>query len=580
MNTYEEKASFSAEAGFLGGLNAPDLVLIDAIEDPTGLLQGFVAPITRSDLQNIHLLGLLTDWRNQNQFAYPSRFEATVDSTRKWLESLLAGRGRILFKLLDSSTQVMGHIGLAWNDAEERLELDSVQRGKPGAPGFMALAVKWVEAYAEKEFNSPNLHLRVLASNSHAVSFYERLGYKVESSNEVLISDATKQNLELKDTFLSMEKSLESGHSHKQLILTAGPSIGYRERSYTADAVKNGWNQSHSDYLRRLQEGFASFVGSKHALATSSCSGALHLAFAALGLGPGDEVIVPAVTWVATASAVAYTGATPIFADVDPSTWTLDPEAVKAKLSSKTKAIVAVHLYGFLADVSKLRQLADQNGLFLVEDAAPAIGATLSGRMAGTYGHIGCFSFQGAKLLVAGEGGVLVTDSPDLFAKVVKLQEHGRRPGTFWIDELGYKYKMSNLTAALALGQLERALPQIEKKRLISAWYRQALEGVEGIGFQEELENSESIHWMTSIVLTGERVGRREELTEHLKSLGIDTRPVFPNISQFSFWEFGGGEFPNSDAIADNGINLPSGVALTKADINYVATCIRNFFHA
>jgi perosamine synthetase len=577
----QEKSNFSAEALFLGRLTSPECNLLDAILDSDGALQGFISPIIGADAANTHLVDLMTQWRNQNQFAYAARFEATTESTQKWLISLLAGGNRILFKLLTPSMQLMGHIGLAWNEAQARLELDSVQRGESGMPGFMGLVVKWVEAYAQKEFNSSLLHLRVLQSNTHAVAFYERLGYVAKSSETVTISDSRNPSDKSEDAFLTMVKDLEAGRAPKREILTAGPSIGYRERAYTADAVKNGWNQNHSDYLRKLQESFAAFVGSRHAMATSSCTGALHLALAALELGPGDEVIVPAITWVATASAVAYTGATPVFADVDSETWTLDPAAVRSKISQKTKAIVAVHLYGFLADVSELRSLADERGLYLVEDAAPAIGATLNERMAGTFGHIGCYSFQGAKLLVSGEGGMLVTDSSELFAKAVKFQEHGRKPGTFWIEELGYKYKMSNLTAALALGQLERALPQIEKKRVISNWYREALKGVAGIDFQHELKNSESIHWMTSIVLSDEKAGRREELTNHLKTLGIDTRPVFPNISKFTFWERGGGgSFPVSDAIADSGINLPSGVGLTKADVQYVADSIRSFFNA
>jgi perosamine synthetase len=576
----QEKSNFSAEAMFLGNLSVPDGNLSDAILNSSGELQGFISPITAADLNDVHLIRLLTEWRNQNQFAYASRFEATVDSTRKWLASLLSGGNRILFKLLDPSMRLMGHIGLAWNEPESRLELDSVQRGEPGMSGFMGMVVSWVEAYSQKEFNTSHLHLRVLQSNNHAVAFYERLNYLVKSSDATTITDSRNPGETFEDVFLTMIKNLEAGRDPKREILTAGPSIGYRERSYTADAVKNGWNRNHSDYLRKLQDSFAGFVGSKHALATSSCTGALHLALAALGLGPGDEVIVPAITWVATASAVAYTGATPIFADVDSKTWTLDPVAVRSKLSPKTKAIVAVHLYGFLADVSALRALADERGLFLVEDAAPAIGATLRSRKAGTFGHFGCYSFQGAKLLVSGEGGMLVTDSPELFAKAVRFQEHGRKPGTFWIEELGYKYKMSNLTAALALGQLERALPQIEKKRLISDWYREALSSLPGIDFQHELDNSESIHWMTSIVLSGEKAGTRQNLTDHLESLGVDTRPVFPNISKFTFWDRGGEEFPVSDAIADNGINLPSGVGLTRADVEYVAKSIRSFFNA
>lgn len=581
MDQILEREAFKSEALFLGGINFPSESLLESLSAKSGEVIGFIAPITQSDLHNESLLDAFCLWRNENQFAYPTRFQATSDSTRNWMSGVLSGGQRILFKLMNRSYELVGHIGLAWNAGQDRLELDSVQRGMPGSPGLMSSAVRWIENYAQKEFNSHDLHLRVLGSNQHAVDFYIGLGYSVESSEPVVISDSSNDHaVDLQDEFLSMFRELEFSSPVKAEILTAGPSIGYRERLYAADAVQRGWNQNHSDYLKRLQDAFASFVGSKHALATSSCTGALHLAFVSLGIGPGDEVIVPAVTWVATASAVAYTGATPVFVDVDPITWTLDPAKVESSITSATKAIVAVHLYGFLSDVSQLRQLADAHGIYLVEDAAPAIGATLDGRKAGTFGHFGCYSFQGAKLLVSGEGGMLVTDSPELFARAVKFQEHGRKPGTFWIEELGYKYKMSNLTASLALGQLERALPQIFKKRKISDWYRNALHGVEGLHFQEEMANSSSIHWMTSIKLSGKHSGKREELTAHLKSLGIDTRPVFPNISKFTFW---GGEpqaFPAADAIADDGINLPSGVGLTRNDVEFVAKSIRAYLDA
>lgn len=581
MDHVAERDAFKSESLFIGGIDFPSESLLESLHLSSGEVLGFIAPLTKSDLSSMGLLNAFCIWRNENQFAYPTRFEATLDSTRKWMSEVLSAGHRILFKITNRSNELVGHIGLAWNATQERLELDSVQRGIPGSPGLMGSAVKWIENYVQKEFNSPDLHLRVLVTNQHAVDFYVGLGYSIESSEPVSISDfRNDQAADIQDEFLSMHKDLESSSAVRAEILTAGPTIGFRERLYVADAVQHGWNQNHSDYLRRLQDSFASFVGSKHALATSSCTGALHLAFASIGIGPGDEVIVPAVTWVASASAVAYTGATPVFVDVDPGTWTLDPAKVESSITAATKAIVAVHLYGFLADVSRLRQLADAHGIYLVEDAAPAIGATLDGRRAGTFGHFGCFSFQGAKLLVSGEGGMLVTDSPELFARAVKFQEHGRKPGTFWIEELGYKYKMSNLTASMALGQLERALPQIFKKRKISDWYRTALHGVDDLHFQEEMANSSSIHWMTSIKLSGSHLGKREELASHLKTLGIDTRPVFPNISKFTFW---GGEpqaFPAADAVADNGINLPSGVGLTRNDVEFVANSIRAYLDA
>lgn len=566
--------AFEAESQLFGGITDPTVLLLEPLATGSSEVVGFIAPLTRADLGNAGLIQSFTDWRNANQFAYPSRFEATYDSTHRWLENLLGGQRRVMFKLLSPALDFVGHIGLAINADAHRVELDSVQRGKNGLPGLMTLAVRWVEGYARKEFGLEELSLRVLASNSHACSFYQKLGYSTTSREEVSIGGTNST-----DVFLTMVRNIEAGVEVQSPILTAGPSIGYREKIYTAHAVAEGWNHHHSDYLKQLQDSFAAYVGSAHALATSSCTGALHLALAALGVGPGDEVLVPAITWVATASAVAYTGATPIFVDVDMATWTMDPLLAAEKITVKTKAIVAVHLYGFLADVSGLRELADRHSMYLVEDAAPAIGAKLKGRPAGTYGHFGCYSFQGAKLLVSGEGGMLVSDSPELFARAVKLQEHGRKPGTFWIEELGFKYKMSNLTAALALGQLERADIQIEKKRKIARWYREQLAFHPDVTFQEELADSNGIHWMTSISLQGAFSDRVEELAAFLKAHGIDTRPVFPNISRFDFWGVASESFPSADIIASTSLNLPSGVGLSRNDVIFVCATIRAFLN-
>jgi hypothetical protein len=239
-------------------------------------------------------------------------------------------------------------------------------------------------------------------------------------------------------------------------ILTAGPSISPLEMSYVSDAVENGWNLHHSDYLGRFENEFAEFIGSSYALATSSCTGALHLALLAMGIGNGDEVLVPDITWVATASAVMYVGAKPIFIDIDPDTWTIDLKNAEEKITDKTKAIIPVHLYGYGVNMRAVMELATKYSLRVIEDAAPAIGTRINGKMAGSFGDFGCFSFQGAKLLVTGEGGMLVTNSKDLYDRARKIQDHGRRPGTFWIEELGYKYKMNNITAALGLGQIQR----------------------------------------------------------------------------------------------------------------------------
>ena len=266
-----------------------------------------------------------------------------------------------------------------------------------------------------------------------------------------------------------------------EMILTAGPSISAREASYALDAARNGWNRQMDDYIKRFEASFAEYVGTKYAMSTSSCTGALHLALAALEIGPGDEVIVPDLTWVATANAVLYVGATPIFADIESDSWCLDPASFEAAITKRTKAVIPVHLYGHPARMDKIMEIARRHKLYVVEDAAPAIGAEFQGQKTGTFGDFAAFSFQGAKLVVTGEGGMLVTNNDELYAEGSVIWDQGRQPGTFWINQRGLKYKMSNIQAAFGLGQLERVDELIEAKRRNFIWYQEGLKDVPGI---------------------------------------------------------------------------------------------------
>jgi perosamine synthetase len=311
-------------------------------------------------------------------------------------------------------------------------------------------------------------------------------------------------------------------------------------------------------------------------MATSSCTGALHLSLLALGIGEGDEVLVPDITWVATASAIRYVGAKPIFVDIDKLSWSIDISEVKKLITPSTKAIIPVHLYGYGAPMPEIMNIAADHNLFVVEDAAPAIGTRIGSQFAGTFGDFGCYSFQGAKLLVTGEGGMLVTNNSDLFAKAKKIQDHGRKPGTFWIEELGHKYKMNNITAALGLGQIQRAENQILRKRRINEWYREALSELPGVSFQLEAPNTQSICWMSSFTIDPNRGVSRDQLISELKKRGIDSRPVFPSISQYEIWGYDAEVPRNSKYIGDNGINLPSGVLLNQNSIEKVILSIKD----
>ena len=543
-----------------------------------------LVPFTPLDLtQESHLLSL-KQWREANQFAYPTRFPVTLEGTLKWLEEgVIDNESRVLFWITDSNLKRLGHIGLVYLPESSCFEVDNVLRGEPGHPGLMTEAMKYLENLVEAELSLETISLRVLESNAHAVEFYEKLNYKVLVKTPLVeVRDGDMLSLTpgspAVDTFLTMSKSLLESRTVPNEILTAGPSISTREISYVTDAVSSGWNSRHSDYITRFENSFAEYVGAKYAMATSSCTGALHLSLMALGIGPGDEVIVPDVTWVATASAVMYTGAKPVFADVNTNDWTINLDSIRSLINNRTKAILPVHLYGYGAAMNQIMQIAHEYNLHVIEDAAPAIGTEINGKRAGTFGDFGCFSFQGAKLLVTGEGGMLVTDNEELFKRAKKDQDHGRKPGTFWIDELGHKYKMNNITAALGLAQIERAENQIYRKRRINSWYTENLSDIGSIAFQSETLGTSSICWMTSFTLNLDSPISRDELIYSLKQDGIDSRPVFPAISQYPIWQYEPEIKPNAMKIGSTGINLPSGVMLGKSAIERVCVSIRKAF--
>lgn len=541
----------------------------------------YLVPMTTLDLTTDSNVELIKTWREANQFAYPTRFNVTLVGTRRWLENAVYGNDlRMLFWITDSNFAKFGHIGVLMSEDGTSIEVDNVLRGESGNPGLVSSAVRVLENLVQEEFSLEEINLRVLESNHRAVDFYLKLGYKVVDVTPLIeskIGDSTNliPGTPGIDNFLTMSKSLLDSVNTPTEILTAGPSISTREISYVNSAVSKGWNRNHSDFIAKFENTFAEFVGAKYALATSSCSGALHLALLALDIGPGDEVIVPDITWVATASAVMYTGAKPVFADINTSDWTLNLESLKSLINTRTKAIMPVHLYGYGAAMKQIMAIAKEHNLYVIEDAAPAIGTEIEGKLAGTFGEFGCYSFQGAKLLVTGEGGMLVTDNEYLYNRAKKDQDHGRKPGTFWIDEIGHKYKMNNITAALGLAQIERAHNQIYRKRRINRWYLENLSDVKSIDFQQEARGTQSICWMTSFTLSKKARISRDDLMDFLKKDGIDSRPVFPAISQYPIWKYQPEIQENSKIIGASGINLPSGVQLPKSAIDKVCGAIR-----
>lgn len=365
-------------------------------------------------------------------------------------------------------------------------------------------------------------------------------------------------------------------------ILLSRPSITELEVSYAEDAARNGWGEHCYDYIRRFEAAFAAHVGVRHAIATSSCTGALHMGLAALGIGPGDEVILADTNWVATVAPVMHLGAQPVLVDILEDTWCLDPEAVRAAITPRTRAIIAVHLYGNVCDMDALLAIAAEHGIPLIEDAAEAIGSRHLGRRAGSMGLFGGFSFHGSKTMTTGEGGMFVTDDPALYEKVLTLSNHGRARGQarqFWPEELGFKYKMSNVQAALGCAQLERIEDLIVRKRAIFHAYQQALAGEPALRMNPELPGTVIGAWMPTVVLSPEAPLAADALLQRFVESNIDARPFFAPLSTLP-WMQGGSSGRHAVGIAGRAVNLPSYHDMGSADIARVAGVITEALHA
>lgn len=354
-------------------------------------------------------------------------------------------------------------------------------------------------------------------------------------------------------------------------ISFAGPSITEKEEAYVLDAVRNGWYDNHDGYIKKLEATYAEYIGVRYAVASHCCTQSLHLAAAALGLKEGDEVIVTDFSWIATAYAVTYTGAECVFADVEPETWTIDPECIRKAITPKTKAIMLVHSFGQPAEMDEIMAIAKEYGLYVIEDAAPAVGSEYKGKKVGSFGDFSCFSFQGAKMTVAGEGGVLLTDNPELYERARLLSNMGRtdREAVFWSDELGFEYIMSNVSAALALAQLERVDELMAKKRALFARYDERLGKRDDIHIVREREGCRSNYCYPSILLKERTKEQRDEILEKLRELNIHARPGFPRMSRFPLYRqrF---ENPVARSVEEQGISLPSAANLTAEDVDYV----------
>lgn len=365
----------------------------------------------------------------------------------------------------------------------------------------------------------------------------------------------------------------------KSRIPYTKPSITELEVAYATEAARYGWGERCYEYIARFEKSFKAHLGIGFALATSSCTGALHMGLSALGIGPGDEVIMADINWIATASPIVHLGAKPVFVDILPDSWCIDPELVEHAITPNTKAIIAVHLYGNLCEMDKLLAIGNKYNIPIIEDAAEAIGSIYHGKRAGTIdSKFGVFSFHGTKTLTTGEGGMFVTDDPELYERVLTLSNHGRsrsQARQFWPDMVGFKYKMSNIQAAIGLAQLERIQTLIDSKRRIFNAYKNNFAGLPVV-LNPESENTINGYWMPTIVVNESVPFDRANLLECFNKENIDGRVFFWPLSDT-------GHFkeckptPVAHRVYSRAVNLPSYHDLTNEEITRVCNIVRPF---
>jgi perosamine synthetase len=365
-------------------------------------------------------------------------------------------------------------------------------------------------------------------------------------------------------------------------IFVAQPSLNGNELKYVSECVESTWISSSGPFIERFEKAFAEFCDARHAVVTNNGTTALHLALVALGIGAGDEVIIPALTYVASANAVKYCGATPVFADSDPVTMTIDPTDAATKITTRTKAIMPVHLYGHPADMERINALAARYGIAVVEDAAEAHGALCNGRKVGALGDCGVFSFFGNKIITTGEGGAVVTNDERLADRLRLYRGQGMDPARrYWFPVVGYNYRMTNVAAAIGVAQMERADDHLAARGRVADWYHERLHAHRDVfDLPETAAWATHVYWMYTVILRDSVSLQRDEVMARMAAAGIETRPVFYPMHQLPPYREENGHYPIAERLAGRGINLPTHAGLTERDIDRVVSQLVNSVRA
>lgn len=363
----------------------------------------------------------------------------------------------------------------------------------------------------------------------------------------------------------------------KRFLPVAAPYFAGNEKTYVEQCMDSTWISSRGEFIDRFEQAFAAFCQVEHALTCTSGTSALHLALLGAGVSAGDEVIVPTLTFVASANAVIYCGATPVFIDIEPETWNLDIDQLESKITSRTKAIIVVHLFGHPVDMDAVMAIAARHGLTVIEDAAEAVGADYKGRRVGSLGHVATFSLYGNKIITTGEGGLITTNDRQMYRKMLQLRGQGQDfERRYWFPILGYNYRMTNLQAAVGLAQLEQVDWHIARRRENAHWYAESLAAAPQYTLQPEKPWAKHVYWINSVVIPTDFHLTRDQVMDALAQRGIETRPFFYPMHTLPIYADANrlNHFPVADSYAARGINLPSSANLTREDVAYVAQAL------
>jgi perosamine synthetase len=355
------------------------------------------------------------------------------------------------------------------------------------------------------------------------------------------------------------------------------PYITEKEVEYVTEAVRSTWISSLGKYIDRFEQEFAVFCDSKYAVSTGNGTLALHLALYALGVKAGDEVIVPDLSFIATANTVLHVGATPVFADIDPYNLCIDPQKIESLITKRTKAIMPVHLYGHPADMEAINAIAKKHGLLVIEDAAEAHGATINGKKVGNWGKCGCFSFYGNKNITTGEGGMITTDDEHLYQRLRYLRDHAMsKEKRYWHTESGFNFRITNLQAAIGCAQMEKADRIIERRREIFDLYSKELNGIRGVRLNRTSEWAKNSYWLICLESDSFNEAERSKFMDHLKKNNIDSRPYFYPMSAMPY--FKPADTPATHKVYQTGVNLPTFYEITEENIRHIGSVIKAYF--